>query len=435
MLKNVWMNSHKLASIVFYNTVHSPQPQDRDFKEQENDFLKPKHCAVLLPLKKLNRKSIANFKRFKSDDITLTEFPIKFGSSKENHFIDALWVCSRIFSRSNFKLASKTILIFTVNEQPYGRDSPQLQQIFMRAKDLCDMDIGVTVVPMVNDFDYNIFYKEFLSIVLDQDEGCIRCLPPAEQREKMKNLTVCRSHRQSCTRHLKWKLADAIEISCDAFSFNRKMVKPSHKKVTRDSNEVISTKRITAETVLVATTTAAVTDADIEQATTEMVLPTHVYNVYQEICGKYLMFTSEERTTLNSMFTPGIQLIGYKPFSCLQQRIFIRNCLFLYPNDDRIDGSSTLFRALWEKCLERKMYALCSIVMRSKGKPDYVALVPQEDEKNGRDGFKMIFLPTEGKLTRSFLSNEHFHSIFFTSQTISATWKHSKHHQLRLPKQ
>lgn len=90
------------------------------------------------------------------------------------------------------------------------------------------------------------------------------------------------------------------------------------------------------------------------------------------VCGKEIIFSVEELTTIKALISPGIRLIGFKPLSALPQRWFIKPIAFLYPNDKRIKGSTTLFRALWEKCLERQKYALCALTFRRKTAPRYV---------------------------------------------------------------
>lgn len=100
---------------------------------------------------------------------------------------------------------------------------------------------------------------------------------------------------------------------------------------------------------------------------------------------------------------PGIKLIGFKPLSAINLELHLKSTYFLYPSDDRIKGSSTLFRALWEKCWEKEKIAICIVTLRKKSNPKLVALIPQKQEEFESqdvmrfDGFRMVQLPFAGK--------------------------------------
>jgi ATP-dependent DNA helicase 2 subunit 1 len=65
-------------------------------------------------------------------------------------------------------------------------------------------------------------------------------------------------------------------------------------------------------------------------------------------------------------------------------------------------GSTKVFRALWEKCVEREKAVICSCTLRKKSAPKLVALIPQEEVPDQDqdvmrfDGFRMVQIPYAG---------------------------------------
>lgn len=63
-----------------------------------------------------------------------------------------------------------------------------------------------------------------------------------------------------------------------------------------------------------------------------------------------------------------------------------------------IEGSTTLFRALLEKCLEKEKFILCEIICRVNTPPKLVALYPQQEQIEDKiqiipPGFHVLYLP------------------------------------------
>lgn len=86
----------------------------------------------------------------------------------------------------------------------------------------------------------------------------------------------------------------------------------------------------------------------------------------QNIGGEKITFTVDEVTNMKQMLPPGIRLLGFKPMSKVSLVNHLRSSLFLYPDENSISGSTTLFRALYEKCLAKHKAAYCMLTMRRK---------------------------------------------------------------------
>lgn len=390
LLKTMLTNSRDMVSVVFYNTEKSPSP-DAVFKDSDElmPTIIPSNCAVLIPLKPLSKDIIQYFKGFcQSDDFF--DFKNKYGSSNKSCFSEALWLCSRLIIRCTYKLNNSKIVLFTNNDQPHMPGTNELQQTFIRATDLKMNNIIVNLVPMVkedNEFDMNPFYKEFLCAIWDIEPDELRWNEPSTQRYILLNRLYCSDFRKNCLRHMKLELSDGLAISCDIHSFTRIARKPTAIKIVRETNDVANPKRsnyvsnpnpddggsvneveVTSPKRGHCVSNSTQNPNDKESVNEVEVFASDLMKV-QSICCKDILFTSEEVTQLKSLIAPGIRLIGFKPLSELKSRWFVKNCSFLYPSEKKIKGSTKLFRALWEKCLEKKKYALCTLTYRIKASP------------------------------------------------------------------
>lgn len=347
----------------------------------------PENTAIFMPLKPLAKEPIQYFKNFKESE-DFFDFKNKYGQSTSSKFSEALWLCSRHFMSCSYKLVNSTIYIFTNNEEPHSAVSSELQQTFLRAKDLCDNNVSVVLVPMVDEFNIEPFYKEFLCTVEDVEPDGLRVESPQQQREYLLNRVYQRDYRKNCLRYLKFTLGDGLDIGCGIYSFTKLTKLPNAVRMDRETNDVILSKRcVMGEEYNEDTETFGFT---------RRLLPGELFKC-QEIAGKEIIFSSEELTSIQSLTPPGLRLIGFKPLEVLPERFMIKHMAFLYPNENLIKGSSKLFRAIWEKCLEKKKFALCVLIYRRKVAPRYVALVPQTEETDKNDGFRIIYLPMESK--------------------------------------
>lgn len=365
LLKSILINSRDLVSVVFYNTQNSPPPTEQLTDGEDTTTNVPSNCAVFIPLKPLSKQLIQYFKNFRESE-ELFNFAQTHGTSNGSSFSDALWLCSRLIMRCNYKLFFSKIILFTNNEQPHMPGTQEERQAHVRAKDLNDNNISVDVVPMIDNFNLEPFYKEFLSVVEDIDPEQYRYNEPVDKRFKLLNRIYRPNYRKSCLRHLNLELIDDVSMSCNVYSLARNTKKPNAVKMFRENKEVVVSKR--------SYYVAERNREDESEIVQHNVLTNKSYKS-QVICGKDILFSPEEIIEMKSIQKPGLRLLGFKPLDQLKPRWMIKNCLFLYPDEEKIVGSTTLFRALWEKCLEKQRYALCSIAMRRSTSPKYASFV------------------------------------------------------------
>lgn len=367
---------------MFYNTLHSPEPK-RTAANSEFQLVVPKNMAIFMPMSTLNKDTVQYFKSFKTSD-DFFDFENKYGTSTTSSFSETLWLCSRMFMSCGYKLRSSTITLFTDNEQPHSPGSAEYNQAMIRAIDLCKINANILLVPMKNEFDVEPFFKNFLCAVENCALDAFRLVPPEEQRSLMMNRVYQPHYRTTCERYLNVILADGLQFSCGIYNFIRNTKTPRPVKILSETNNVVVTKRSTVGEVLDKGTN--------EMVYTQKLMPGEIFKCLN-VGGQEVIFSAEDVTNMRTLLPPGIRVLGFKPLNGLPERFFIKKSAFLYPDENHIKGSTKLFRALWEKCLEKKKYILCVLTYRRKAPPRYVALVPQTEDSHDMDGFRIVFLP------------------------------------------
>lgn len=388
LLKNILINARDLVSVVFFNTLHSPPASTKLTQGVEDTTVIPANCAVFIPLKPLSKDLIQYFKSFRESS-DLFDFATTYGISNGSCFSEALWLCSRLIIRSNYKLNHSKIILFTNNVLPHMPGTQEQQQAFVRAKDLCDNNIVVDLVPMVDDFDFEPFYKEFICTVEDIEPEQFRCEKPVDQRFKLLHRMYRPNYQKSCVRHINFELAEGVAMSCDVHSFTRTAKKPNAVRMNRENREVVVGKR--ANFIVEPNSHNENRDRhgdedgigdgvrDGNENVTELrkVMPSQLFKS-QNIGGKEILFSADEVVAMKSIQSTGFRLLGFKPLNQLKQRWMVKHCQFLYPNEKKIHGSTTLFRALWQKCWEKQKYALCTVTMRRNAAPEYVSFLQRK---------------------------------------------------------
>lgn len=363
-------------------------------KNVESLISVPRNTAILMPMKTLSKDVIQYFKNFKASE-DFFDFANRYGTGPTANFSDVLWLCSHMVMSCGYKLSSSNVVLFTDKQMPHAPGSSEIQKALQRAQDFCKNNINVMLVPMVDEFNTEPFYKEFLSICSDTDIEAFREISPNEMREQLLNRVYQRFHRTMCQRYLNVTLSEGLEFACGIYGFTRVSKLPNPVRVLPDTNEMVISKRV-------------LMCEEFNEETDQMeyirrVMPGEVFKC-QELGGKEVIFSSEELATTKSLVPPGIRILGFKPLNSLPERCFVKKNTVLYPAENRIKGSTKLFRALWEKCLEKQKYILCVLTYRRKVAPRYAALVPQTEDVCGNDGFRIVFIPmTSENIPHDFL--------------------------------
>ncbi|KAG4073284.1 hypothetical protein HA402_008630 [Bradysia odoriphaga] len=383
-MNRIIQSEKDLIGIVFYNTKHSPLPREQT--DTEAMLVAPNNTAIFMHLNAMSKDQISHIKHFKESQ-DFFDFKNRYGCIDTESFVEVLWLCSRMFMRCGYKLKQSNIILFTNNDRPYPDPSNELDKCLVRGKDLRDLGVHFVVVPMVDDeFDVEKFYREFVCSVNDLDPETYEFPSPSDQRDQFSSRVFHQDYRSSCMRHFNWTIGNGLSISCGLFAFAKDFKPSKQVYLLASTNEIVVSRRSYMSGTL--------DEETMEMQHNKRLLPGEQRKV-QEVGGQKIIFTPDELTKLKSMVEPGMRLLGFKPMSQLPSNCAMKSCRFMFPDESHIKGSKKLFRALWEKCIEKGKFAMCVFAQIRKVAPRYVALVPQQRESYGTDGFRILYLPMQ----------------------------------------
>merc|ERR1719410_2489180 len=91
--------------------------------------------------------------------------------------------------------------------------------------------------------------------------------------------------------------------------------------------------------------------------------------------------------------------MGFKPLEKLKLYYQLKPSLFVYPDEQRCNGSTVSFAALIAAMTQLQQYAVCRYIARKQSEPRFVALVAQKEVKDAdgkqeaAPGMHLIYLP------------------------------------------
>ena len=80
--------------------------------------------------------------------------------------------------------------------------------------------------------------------------------------------------------------------------------------------------------------------------------------------------------------------MGFKPRDRLKEYHNVRSSYFIYPDDDRVGGSSQVFHSLIEEMLEMDKIAIVRFVPKKASAVSFAAMIPQREDYDEEDNQK-----------------------------------------------
>ncbi|XP_052120380.1 X-ray repair cross-complementing protein 6 isoform X1 [Frankliniella occidentalis] len=370
LLKSVHRQDKDLFEIVLFGTSHVGQTAQ------------PNHITTLLQsLDQCNADRIKDLLAILDD---IDGFEKKHGHSNDYSLAEAFWHCLKIITNCTTTIYDKTIFLMTCNDNPH-HSNPKLQNdTRLRVREIKNLDVDLKIIPFGLSFDMDLFYNEIYQITHndpndDNTEDTI--IKSVIEVEDILEFVECPPKKRSTSRVL-WSLGGDVQLGVAAYRFVKSTDPiPRKVKIERSKNAIV-TSRVQAFN--------AETGEEVSSAQTSKAM---------NVGGETVTFRKEELKTLVEISHPGLILLGFKPMYTIKTWFHSKSPVFLYPEERLVKGSRTLFAALHEKCLAKKLVAICYFTMRRSGKPTLVALVPlaeKVEDKNTQyvpPGFVARFLP------------------------------------------
>ncbi|XP_026763133.1 X-ray repair cross-complementing protein 6 [Galleria mellonella] len=318
--------------------------------------------------------------------------PSKLEKCTELKMSDALWLCNKMFINCKKQLLSRTIIILTkLDIAPMKSDQ---KPCCSRAADLASSNVQIEIINISQEqYKVNPFYEDFF---IEANNGKdVKLPPPVSDCKGIENLIQQQSHRHLAVSQLTLHIGEGFDIGVGVYRLLTQSTYTKSVNLVRDNNTVVTTVNKTMK-VAVEQTPGSPHQMDIDEEETKTLLKSEIIH-YQDYGGEKINFTDEEKKNMTNPFGPPmIKLLGFKPESLLcKEKWFIKPGYFLYPNEDIIEGSTVVFKALYKACAEMSMVALCMLCTRVNSRPYIVALSPCSNPLglNVEIGFNVIHIP------------------------------------------
>lgn len=161
-ISGLLVNDKDLIGLIFANTKHSPPPLEASALD---NIVMPDNCAVFLPLRQLTKPIVEHYLEFMGG--VETQFADVYGLAEPDgrgRFDLMIRLCIEMLEKCGKKLNNAKIAYVTDVREPHPSNSNHFQAALQKASDLEGKEFEFHVIPMVDDFDYEPFYKEFITL-------------------------------------------------------------------------------------------------------------------------------------------------------------------------------------------------------------------------------------------------------------------------------
>ncbi|GMH09670.1 hypothetical protein Nepgr_011511 [Nepenthes gracilis] len=303
--------------------------------------------------------------------------------SRENSLYNALWAAQALLRKGSSKTADKRILLITNEDDPFGSVKgvtklDMMRTTLQRAKDAQDLGICIELLPLSSPaykFNMSLFYADMLGL---EGDALAQFLPSTTARlEDMKDMLRKRMFRKRRYRRITFSIASGLSIELSAYALIRPTVPEAITWLDSITNLPLKTER----SFICADTGALVQE------------PLKRFQTYRNQDVKLL---ADEISEIKRISAGPLRLLGFKPFSCLQDYHNLRPSTFLYPSEEEVIGSTRIFIALHRSMLRLNRFAVA--FYGSSTHPQLVALIAQDEIINSSGqieppGMHMIYLP------------------------------------------
>lgn len=309
-------------------------------------------------------------------------FEERFGSADSEHLYQALWASNYVFKEQGLSdEVSRRIFLFTCDDHPYRLDEKSKSLARHHAEQLANLNVQIELFPIEisKKFCIENFFVDV--VTFDPDDITKAVVNPTTRLADLTLRLRRKEFKKRAVGSTDLVMGSDFKIGAKFFSLISKAIKPPAMQLDSQNNNKLMQNLVKY--------TCEETGAEL----------------YPEQIGKYLplgsekvRFSDEEMKEIKKFDEPSLTLMGFKPSNRLKEYHNVRNSYFIYPDDERIEGSSQVFHSLIEEMLEMDKIAIVRFIPKRCSVVSFAAMVPQNegyDEENNQTppGFNLIFLP------------------------------------------
>jgi ATP-dependent DNA helicase 2 subunit 1 len=366
--------SNHYVGVCFYGT-----------DETDASNLASQNITEIVPLSLLN---LDDYNKLINSDIANCK------QAKELIMSDALWHCSKMFANCKKQLLSKTILMLTsLDTPPIASDHTAT---FNRVMELVEFNIEIKVINIANaDYEPDDFYRKFLINVWRSKD--IVMPKTVWNYKEIEDMMFKQSHRHLVNKELCFEIGEGFEIGVGVYSLLKSIYQPKRENLDRDTNTIVTGVNKTLKMSIEKPSTDPMSmDVDESESKPLPLLKSEIiWSV--EYGGEKIYVTDKEKKLMANPFgLPNLKLLGFKPAHIMcKEKWFLKQGYFLYPSENKIEGSTVAFKALHTACKNSSVVAICVLCPRENARPHMVALSPCKRPLNLdiEVGFDVIIVP------------------------------------------
>jgi len=365
MKSKIFTSSLDVIGVVGFGTTNKV-PETLDFN----------NISEICPAKYPCRDNIVTLEKLSVGE---TDFQAVYGGEGAIKLNEVLWHCQSIISEVGGKVGSRRILLLTCNDDPHEGDQTLNLQARRKAGDLQSNNIFLEVVPVNppgQTFNMSTFYTDIVRLADDDWSGS------APDIHSLADTVIKKTFVKRTTSRLKFDLGGGVAVGVATYNLLGRAIKPAKTKMAKATNMELKSLRT-------------------------WIHPVSGAPLLQSDMAKFMNYGSKNIKLLDAEVAHirgfgdtenSLKLLGFRSASCLKTHHQVKLPQFLYPCEDIVTGSRSLFYALVVRCSLREKVAICSFKQRSSSGPNYVALLPQmEVIEDGAQvkapGFHVIYLP------------------------------------------
>lgn len=389
-----------------------------------------KHCVEWFDLKVHNesgedQRRVCALKEFIDEEDVKVAFNERFGGHYKCDLSTLLWYSRKIFMEQGVSQRQQTIVYITNDTNPFEENwATQVEGYFTRMK------------KGIESFRHQKGKRtagEFSVVLLRRDEGddddstferdtrVWRQLDPnigaSGSIEDLETQVFQKTFSLRAFSNIPFELGPGVKFSVSVYALASEARPPPKEYLDYETENPIEKRQVWLPHDDVHKSGGDTTSGEEHQFDTDLLAETNWLEKEVEsrtrakfelkkaikIGGECIVSEQNEIEELGRFDAKGIVLLGFKPLSELNLQNHIQASRFLYPDETSVLGSACLYRALLERCWERKMAMVCRFCSRANQKVRLVALVPQMSTKDESrsdaireynfDGFHVVFLP------------------------------------------
>ncbi|ETN86249.1 Ku70/Ku80 beta-barrel domain protein [Necator americanus] len=416
--------------------------EDCDFKraiKAKSETKSPgavKHCVEWFDLKVRSdhesgedQRRVCALKEFIDQEDIKSAFDERFEGHCKCDLSTLLWYSRKIFMEQGVSQRQQTVVYITNDINPFEENwATQIEGYFTRMKKGVNSfrhqkgkrtmgDFSVVLLRKDDDDDDDETYEKDTRVwrQLDPNIGATSTIEDLETQMFQKTFSL------RAFSNIPFELGPGVKFSVAVYALASEARPPAKEYVDYDTENPVEKRQVwmSRDDILSQSIThKAHGDIDVKEEMETDVLEDTKWLEHEvesrtrakfelkkaiKIGGECIVSEQHEIEELGRFDAKGIVLLGFKPISEINFENHIQPSRFIYPDESNVLGSACLYRALLERCWERKMAMICRFCSRSNQKVRLVALVPHMSEKNESradtirdydfDGFHVIFLP------------------------------------------